>query len=368
MNPTRLLLLSGASVVGQNILSVISNAREEFRLATINSVATDPPLFDFDEVHLSGNLRDDPEAFARLVADVLTAFDPHLVIPCRDDDVAFLARLGESHPHMSARFLCGASALAEAMLDKVASWSFSQGHDLPFVPTISTAVPASSVAAFAAAQGFPLLAKPSQGFASRGVFLVLDETQLEKVVGRPDYVLQRYIGDPQPVFAYARHIAAEGTPLFHSLEAVKLSIQTFVAPDGATAGVFATRNTMRQGRSDHVARDDDPELKALGARCADVFSVQGWRGPLNIQCQRTPAGDLLIYEYNGRFTGATAARYLMGHDEVGIALETFCGLRWGAFRSFDGKFPAEVVRVPASRAARPGDVKDLMQTGHWRRQ
>nr|NQU92217.1 hypothetical protein [Bacteroidota bacterium] len=32
-------------------------------------------------------------------------------------------------------------------------------------------------------------------------------------------------------------------------------------------------------------------------------------------------GDLKAYEFNGRFTGATAARYFLGYDEVGLALD-----------------------------------------------
>jgi hypothetical protein len=32
-------------------------------------------------------------------------------------------------------------------------------------------------------------------------------------------------------------------------------------------------------------------------------------------------GELKAYEFNGRFTGATAARYFLGYDEIGFALE-----------------------------------------------
>jgi hypothetical protein len=365
MDQIRLLMLSGASLVGQNVLATVSNTRVAFRLSAINSVATEPSLFDFDEVYLSGNLRDDPEKFEQRFMEVLAAVDPHLVVPCRDDDVAFLARLGESLPGTSARFLCGAYNLAEAMLDKQSSWAFSREHGLPYAPTISTEAATPSLAGFGDEHGFPLLAKPRQGFASHGVFLVLDQAQLDRVMGRPGYVLQKYVGDAAPVLSYARSVAAEGVPLFHTFEAIKLSIQAFIAPNGRTAGVFATRNTMRQGRSERVVKDDDPELETLGAQCAKVFSEQGWRGPLNIQCQRTPTGELMIYEYNGRFTGATAARYLMGYDEVRIALGTFCGLRLDSPQSAAGTPPAEVIRLQCSRSADPAQVMHLMQTGYW---
>jgi hypothetical protein len=40
-----------------------------------------------------------------------------------------------------------------------------------------------------------------------------------------------------------------------------------------------------------------------------------------------PEGDYAIYEYNGRYTGATGARQLLGYDEVGMGLEHFGGIR-----------------------------------------
>lgn len=362
---TRLLLLSGGSLVGQNVLAALADTRDALHLCAINSVAAEPALFDFDEVYLCGNLRDDREAFAQRFAEILAVVDPHLVIPCRDDDVVFLAAYAESQPETAAKFLCGACGPAEVMIDKESSWQFSSRHGLPYAPTIGTQGGLAPITGFAAAQGFPLVAKPRQGFASHGVFLVLDAAQLERMVERRDYVLQRFLGDAEPVLARARQIAAEGMPLFQSFEAVKLSIQAFIASDGSLAGLFASRNTMRQGRSERVARDDAPDLAELGSRCAQAFSRAGWRGPLNIQCQRTSAGELMIYEFNGRYTGATAARRLLGYDEVGIGLEAFCGFPRSPART--GKaFPVETVRRPVSRAIDPGQVRQLIQTGCWR--
>ena len=53
-----ILFLSGASLVGQNILSALAGRRAGLHLAAINSVANEPALFDFDEAFLAGNLKD----------------------------------------------------------------------------------------------------------------------------------------------------------------------------------------------------------------------------------------------------------------------------------------------------------------------
>ncbi|KAB2965784.1 hypothetical protein [Zoogloea sp.] len=361
------LFLSGASLVGQNVLATLAGRRSGLHLAAINSVAAEPALFDFDEAFLCGNLRDDPGAFAQRFNAVMDTLHPCLVIPCRDDDVAFLAAQAEARPEQSRRFLCGARRPAEAMLDKAASAALAQDHGLPFAPTLATDTDAapSRLTAFAARHGYPLIAKPRQGFASRGVFLVLDEAQLLRLAGRPDYILQAYLGDPDAVRTYVEACAHNGVPLFHSFELDKYSIQAFIAPDGQQADLLATRHAMRQGRSERVTHEADPALLALGRRCASAFAAEGWRGPLNIQCQRKATGDYGIYEFNGRYTGATSARRLLGYDEVGMGLAHFAGIQLEAATA-PGAWPVDVLRLPVSRALEASRIEQLKRDGHWR--
>jgi len=361
-----ILFLSGASLVGQNILSALAGRRAGLHLAAINSVANEPALFDFDEAFLAGNLKDDPDAFGQRFDQIVEGLQPRLVIPCRDDDVAWLAARAQARPNPALPFLCGAPGPALAMLDKAASATLSTRHGLPYAATLATDTDAARLIDFADRHGYPLIAKPRQGFASRGVFLVQNDTQLARLAGRPDTILQRYLGDRAEVQAYLDGIARDGIPLFHSFEADKHSIQAFIAPDGSLKGLLATRHAMRQGRSERVARNDDPALLQLGQHCAQAFTAEGWRGPLNIQCQRTPEGDYAIYEYNGRYTGATGARQLLGYDEVGMGLEHFAGIRLPESTA-PHAWPDAVQRLPVSRAVEAGCAETLERTGHWQR-
>lgn len=357
------LFLSGASLVGQNVLASLAGRRRGLHLAAINSVAAEPALFDFDEAFLCGNLRDDPQAFAQRFADIMEALQPCLVIPCRDDDVAFLAAQAEARPEHAPRFLCGTRLPAEAMLDKAASATLAQKHGLPFAPTLATDTAPSRLTEFAARHGYPLIAKPRQGFASRGVLLILDQGQLLRLAGRPDYILQAYLGDPDAVRSYVEACARDGVPLFHSFETDKYSIQAFIAPDGNPAGLLATRHAMRQGRSERVTLESDPSLLDLGERCAAAFAAEGWRGPLNIQCQRSTTGDYGIYEFNGRYTGATSARCLLGYDEVALGLAHFGGIQ---IEAAPGAAAGDVIRLPVSRALDADRIAQLKRDGHWR--
>jgi hypothetical protein len=115
-----------------------------FRLSAINSVATEPSLFDFDEVYLSGSLRDDPEKFRQRFMEILAAVDPHLAIPCRDDNVVFLAKLSEVPVLRDRKISVQCSEPAEAMLDKYQAGNFlrhgchSSQRSAPRLPEHST--------------------------------------------------------------------------------------------------------------------------------------------------------------------------------------------------------------------------------------
>jgi len=357
-----LLLLSGGSLVGQNIVQALGARRRHVRLLATNSVADEPSLQAFDEVLLVPATRTDELALHQALQPWLSAKSPLLVIPCRDDDSVFLAGLQNSaHLGKGCTLLVGAPEPAQAMRDKWLSWELAQRHDLPFAPTL-VPLEADRIDAFVARWGFPLLVKPRSGFASQGVRVLLDQRQLAAWAGRDDVVVQRYLGPAQGPEAYVDDLSRQGIPLFHSFETVKQSIQVLIAPDGSVQGTCCTLHRMRNGMSMLVEPDPDPDAPTLGRRCAQVFARLGWRGPLNVQCQRPPGGPLTIYEFNGRFTGATAARTLMGFDEVGMALQAFAHRDIGPVATPPA---TRVVRQLVSQAPCPELTSALQHQGVW---
>lgn len=361
----RILLLSGACLVGQNIVAALAQRRDQLVLHATNSKADEPALFDFDTAYLTPSVAADPLAFAARFDEILGEFAPDLVIPCRDDDVAFLAAQAERNPGARrTTYLCGPHLIANALLDKWESRCFSAAYGLPFAATIRSDTTADKLATFVREHGFPLIAKPIQGFASRGVLLVSNRDQLEMLAGRQDYIIQEYLGDAEAVYAYAANAVREGVPLFHTFERTKHSIQACISPEGRITGVMASRNLMRFGRSERVEVETDPELQAAGTRWAAIFAEAGWRGPLNIQCQRGRDGHLRIYEYNGRFTGATAARCLLGFDEVGIVLRDWLGYDLRPITPPSGAH--SVIRAMTSRVLDPGKIAAIGRESVWR--
>jgi carbamoyl-phosphate synthase large subunit len=351
--------------VGQNVLRTLARRRDCLSLVGTSSVAHEPALFDFDTIYLVPETAAHAAAFEEKLLAILERERIDLVIPCRDDDVVLLAALADRRPELASRLLCGTRASAEVIADKWLSHEFSREHGLPFAASLIRCDDAERMA-FVRRHGLPLVAKPRRGYASLGVFLLHNEVQVAAALARDGTIVQQFLGDPRPLERYLDSIEHDGVPLNHTFRGIKHSIQALISPDGTLAHVICTRNYRNQRRSKWVAPDTDPVAAAIGARCAQAFSAAGWRGPLNIQCEKTLAGEMLIHEFNGRFTGATVDRWLLGFDEVGAAIERFTG------RAVASAVPPPAAALEAfeslvARGADPADVAALQRDGVWRR-
>lgn len=241
-----MLIMSGGSLVGQNVLDALADRRAGVKLVATNSVATDISLFDFDAAYLVPPTLDDPPAFETRFLDILAEEDPHLVVPCRDDDVVFLADQRERRPELADRLLCGDSDAARATCDKVASWRFARDNGLPFAPS---------------------LAKPRRGYASRGVFLVVDEVQLSPVAAcRAPGGLRR------PALSRRRRSASQACPCSTASKASRPRSR------------FSSRRRARRGLFLFVQCQPErhqPEVGALRRRDAAELSTRRAWPPLH---------------------------------------------------------------------------------------
>jgi carbamoyl-phosphate synthase large subunit len=359
----RLLFLSGGSRVGQNVLATLAGRRRGLLLVATTSIADEPALFDFDAVHLVPPTASDADAFERAVLGIVDAERIDLVVPCRDDDVLFLGALRDRRPDLAPRLLGGNGATAEIICDKWLSYRFCVERGLPFVPSLYRPG-MEERSKFLRENPLPCVAKPLRGFASRGVRMLWTEDQVSRALANETLVVQRHIGDAGAIHRFLADMNAHGLPLFHTFQSFKHSIQALVAPNGEIAHVICTRNQLDLRRAKRVEPDPDLRSRRLGEDCARAFAAAGWRGPLNIQCQRDTDGALLIHELNGRFTGATAVRWRLGFDEVGAAIDAFTGQALDQ----EARPAAQVAHEGlASRAADSRDVAALARDRVWRR-
>jgi carbamoylphosphate synthase large subunit len=365
LGPLTLLLLSGGGHTGSNVVASLSGRRNALRLVATSDSPEEPALFNFDAAYLAPRLAADAAGFEQRVLELIDRESPDLVIPCRDEDVQWLAGLGERRSDLAAKFLCGPSAVAAMANDKWHSHEFCRAHALPFAPTLRCD-PAVDAAVFVKEQGLPLVAKPRQGVAGTGIALLTTRDQVARAMARPGYVLQKYLGDPALVFAYLHAVEQEGVPLFHSFQGDKRSLQVLLGPSQGIEYVICTRNRMTSNIARSVTMDANPAAREIADRCARVFAAAGWRGPINIQCQPAPDGTLMIHEFNVRYTGATAARWELGHDEIGAAIRAFTGQDIGSAPTFR-ESPSTALESLAARAADGYGMRVLAQSGEWSR-
>ena len=360
----RLLITSVGSLVGHNVLEGLVGLREHFFVVGLNSQADAASNFLCDRVHLGPPLEAGAD-FERCFDALVDREAPDLIIPGRDDDVVFLAQWAEQRAALRAPVMVGSAAMATLMRDKWLSAQFARAHGLPFAPTLCAEDGRAAVDGLAARQGWPLIAKPRTGNASRGVVLVGGPGELDVAFGWPGYCFQAWLGLRPDVGAIRRSLQG-GLPLDWSLPGIeKASLDGCIGPDGRLLAPFATLHSeLRMGRTERVQRIVCPTLDDILRRYAQVLGAQGWRGPFNIQLGRTDAGEWLAFELNGRFTGSAATLSALGLEFVPEAIAAFVGA-----------LPAHAILTPVTRVDKrlrnwpmPAECIDqLLKTGVWER-
>ena len=355
----KILAISGGSLVGQNLLEALAGRRNLLELVGTNSHPDEPCLYEYDRVYLTPPTLAEPEAFSARLQRILEIEQPDLIIPCRDDDVVWLAGMGERQPEWAPRLLCGSQSAARIMQDKELSWRFALKWQLPFVPSFAAS---ACVPDLPAELTFPLLAKPRAGFASRGIFLLSRPEQLAAVTALPDYIIQPWIGSGETLEAFYHQLSLFGLPLFHSFEGPKYAIQMLLGPAGMLTEPFCSLHLMVAGVSRHLEAIADPELRRIGRDCGRAFAQAGWRGPLNIQCLQDTKGIFWIHEFSGRLTGATAARWHLGYDEIGHCVESLLGQPFESLPPIAERIERQLICRPMLQDRRT----ELERSGEWK--
>ena len=359
----KIAITSVGSLVGQNILDVLEGRRAGIEVVGVNSIAAAAGNFRCDRTYLAPPAARAGEYLDR-IATILRDERPDVALPGRDDDVVTLSRLKEAQPGLGPLLPVGPLRLARVLDDKWESHQFARLHGLPFVDSALADDPLA-IEQLLARHGFPLIAKPRAGHGSRGVRIILDESQCTAARRLPDYLLQPYL-EPEPELAEWGSRDGGGVPLFHSPMTQQIACQAVIDAARRVRAVFCTHVLSMAGRPQQVVRLDDDDVNSVAQRYAEQFAADGWVGALNLQGRRDRTGAFRVYEANGRFTGGTSARTRLGFDEVRLLLEGFASLRLPP-PAFACSGEVIVVKSPNDDLLWPKAINSLEADGHWQR-
>jgi len=358
MNPPALTLLisSVGSLVGQNILDLVRAGQHPVTLVGLNSEARAVRNFHCARSYLVPPLAA-AQAEARLL-QILAQEQPQLILPGRDADVVFWAHFAARYPQWRQAIPLGPAHLAEILFNKALSADFCLEQGLPFARSLPLTAQSQAMTEL----GFPMIAKPCEGYGSVGVRILFHPRELEALsqqVAPESYLLQEWLGKrPQPLDLSA------GSPLFWAHpEREQYASELIISPTGELVGKFSGRHQMQSGYCVYSERHADPAVAALVEQVAEVFVRAGWRGVLNLQYKPNAQGQWRIFEFNGRITGGASSRWHLGFDELGCLLQAWCGL---ALKSATARPCDAVFRDPQDLPLWNTDLQQLQTAGQWK--
>lgn len=98
---------------------------------------------------------------------------------------------------------------------------------------------------------------------------------------------------------------------------------------------------------------------------ADALVRAGWRGLVNLQCRRLADDSFVGFEINGRMSGSSSARCLLGYHEPRILVSPFLEAdRWPGGEDTP-RGPGFVGRLPSDGYVADCDVEKLTANRVW---
>lgn len=264
------------------------------------------------------------EAFLDQLEVILDQEKPDLVLTGRDEDAYLLCDLIRD-TSSDAILTHGSKDSLKMALNKYSTWLFAKRYDLPFAETfvLGASGDIKALDGFIASVGFPIIAKPVEGYASKGVFFLRNRNEVHYYAQKAGYMLQAYLGDPSGLTAYFDLIDGP-TPLFaHAPDVYLYSCHFIIGPDGSISPIFLSKNSHHSGKTIIFKRIHNDKLMALALRYAQAIVEEGGAGPVSIQVLPDRWGTLKVQEIDMRCTGNTYPRLMLGYDELGMMINSF---------------------------------------------
>jgi carbamoylphosphate synthase large subunit len=324
-NKIKILVTSIGSLVGQNIQDVLEftdfRRREMVELIGTNSIASCTNNFRCDRCYLVSDTCS-PD-FKIQLKDILLKEKPDLVLSGRDEDAETVALLLENNRELPGKLPYGNAITLKFALNKWETSLFCNRYNLPFAETlyVGRSGGLNELKEFIEKYGYPLIAKPVQGYASKGVFFIRDWHDVQIISKYKEYIVQEYLGNASTLEKYFNQMD-DLTPLFaHAPNIYHHSCHTVIAPDGSFDPIFISRNEHDSGVTIGLKKVKNQLLEELTEKFVRAIYKEGGYGPLTVQFREDKNGNWKAQEINMRTNGNTFPRFVMGQDDIGLIIQ-----------------------------------------------
>jgi carbamoyl-phosphate synthase large subunit len=211
-----------------------------------------------------------------------------MVIPFLDTFIETAGRLKKLHPELYIP--CCNENICQIMFDKILLAKWFEKNNIPAPQTFNSGSPV-----------FPVIMKPRKGSASKGIRVIYDQAEFDKVRNPDDYLIQDYI--------------AENT---------EFTVDCFVSASQEILSVVPRiRLETAGGEVVNSMTVKDESIIGLSKK---ILQSDHFTGPVTIQFIKDLTRDrLYAMEINPRLGGGVIASIEAGADILGLMIDEFSG-------------------------------------------
>ena len=284
--------------VGQSVMKALSLSDLSVEVVAIDVQPLSAGLYRADDAVVLPR----PETHGALAewSDWLRAHGVTALIPGSDHDLVPLAEIRDAWKRSGVcHVLVSNPDLVKICRDKALTVTELTRHGFP-APRSIWDVDKATALEWAGDIGYPMVIKPRDGFASRGVTIVRDAEELAFHFDRVrNPIVQEYLSN--------RGVAEEVT------------CSVFVDGTGEPVGTFMAQRELTGGATYKAEVVFTSEIDSLLRQIGRALKP---RGPLNVQLRMTERGPV-PFEINIRCSGTSAIRAHFGFNEAEMLLRHY---------------------------------------------
>jgi carbamoyl-phosphate synthase large subunit len=292
---TNIWVTGASSLIGYGILKSIRGSKKSFKLvgSTIHKDSIAPAFTDICiEAPFNG-----AKGYIEWILSVIETYDIDLVIPSFEEDVLFLTNHRKQIESTGVKVVLNTFELVHLCKDKWIFYQVLKNNNCPHV------IPSSLSSDFNILEnefGLPLLLKPRQGNASKGIVKVYNKEAFEQhkaEIGK-NLMVQPLIGSDDQEFTTGAFCDGKG---------------------GYNAIITFRRELSKNGYTNVAEVVENEEIEAAVLAICKILKPIG---PTNFQF-RIHNGVFQLLEINPRFSASTSLRSAFGYNDALMSIEYF---------------------------------------------